>query len=226
MPSFNACLTSALLLLLSRRSLAFVPLHFDAASTTCLASTNRDIDMTSSRRNFLSNTIAATTAAVLSTTNTPVAWAAKDTMAEDKAKIVKGYERLNYLLDNWDKLTTFCGTERDPFSGKQVCEKTPLVVQEYMGYKSINDPLFKADKTLRRLEDLVPASKDSEYFDAVEKWAQVADEASGMAYTSSWAGPQNPNGGDDAIEYYLDRAKKQVVDAKDVLKTVITILEL
>ena len=47
-----------------------------------------------------------------------------------------------------------------------------------------------------------------------------------MAYTSSWAGPQNPNGGDDAIDYYLDRAKKQVQDARSVLAEVIDILEL
>jgi len=151
---------------------------------------------------------------------------AKDTLDEDKAKILKGYERLTYLLDNWDKLTTKCGVEKDPFSGEQVCEKNPLVVQEYIGYKSMNDPLFKADKTLRRLEDLVPAARDADYFDAVERWSTAVEEASGMAYTSSWAGPQNPNGGDDSIAYYLERAKKQVTDARDALATAISILQL
>jgi len=157
----------------------------------------------------------------------PLALAAADTTAEDKAKILKGYERLSYLLDNWDKLTTKCsGVEKDPFSGKPVCEKNPLVIQDYIGYKSMNDPLFKADKTLRRLEDLVPAAKDADYFDAIEKWSTAVEEASGMAYTSSWAGPQNPNGGDLAIDYYLERSKKQVTDARDALQSAISILEL
>ena len=151
---------------------------------------------------------------------------AKSTEAEDKAKIIEGYKRLSYLLDNWDKLTTFCGTQRDPYSGKQVCEKTPLVVQEYMGYKSTNDPLFKAEKTLRRLEECVPPARETEYLDAVEQWQTTADEASGMAYTSSWAGPQNPNGGDDAIDYYLDRSKNQVQDARATLAKVMNILDL
>ena len=152
---------------------------------------------------------------------------AKGTEAEDKAKILEGYKRLGYLLDNWDKLTTFCdGTKKDPFTNKIVCERTPLVVQEYMGYKSINDPLFKADKTLLRLEPLVPASKEVDFLECLEKWQATADEASGMAYTSSWAGPQNPNGGDDAIDYYLERAKKQVQDARATLGNVISILDL
>jgi hypothetical protein len=105
-------------------------------------------------------------------------------------------------------------------------KKSPLVVQDFMGYKSINDPLFKAEKTLRRLESLVPPEKETDFLEAVEQWQMTADEASGMAYTSSWAGPQNPNGGDDAIDYYLDRAKKQVVDARNVLARVIDILDL
>lgn len=177
----------------------------------------------STRRHFFGQQ--ALLAAGLLLTQQP-AFAKGNSDDEDKGKIVKGFERLTYLLDNWDKLTTKCGVERDPFSGAQVCEKTPLIVQDYMGYKSTNDPLFKAEKTMRRLEPLVPAAREVEYFDAVEKWVMVADEAAGMAYTSSWAGPQNPNGGDDAIAYYLERAKKQVVDARGVLVTVIDILDL
>lgn len=157
----------------------------------------------------------------------PEAALAKDTVEEDKVKIIKGYERLTYLLDNWDTLTIKCsGVEKDPFSGKPVCEKNPLVVQDYIGYKSMNDPLFKADKTLRRLEDLVPASRDADYFNAIEQWSQAVEEASGMAYTSSWAGPQNPNGGDDSIAYYLERSQKQVKDAQGALRIVMEILDL
>jgi hypothetical protein len=177
-----------------------------------------------SRHNFLMQSILIPSLAILSV---PVTALAKDTTeADDKAKILSGYQRLTYLLDNWDKETTFCGTKVDPYSGKQICEKSPLIVRDYMGYKSINDPLFKAEKTLRRLESLVPPNRETDFLDAVERWQMTADEASGMAYTSSWAGPQNPNGGDDAIDYYLDRAKKQVVDARNVLALVIDILDL
>ena len=46
------------------------------------------------------------------------------------------------------------------------------------------------------------------------------------AYTSSWAGPQNPNGGDESIEFFLTRAKNQVETARGILKDVIDILAL
>jgi hypothetical protein len=184
---------------------------------------SRSVPSDRSRREVLTNSLISAGTLLLS----PLLVSAKGTTeAEDKAKILLGYKRLTYLLENWDKETTFCGTQRDPYSGKQVCEKTPLVIQDYMGYKNINDPLFKADKTLRRLEEYVPPSRETDFLDALERWQVTADEAAGMAYTSSWAGPQNPNGGDDAIDYYLDRAKKQVKDARSILAQVIDILDL
>ena len=63
----------------------------------------------------------------------------------------------------------------------------------YLGYKDMKDPLFKAEKTMRRLEYLVPADRETEYIEAVEKFSEAADEASGMAYISSW-GEANPGG--------------------------------
>ena len=110
------------------------------ASTDALAS-----DCTTSRRNFVQQIVSSALVAELVA---PAAHAAaKSTEAEDKAKILEGYKRLGYLLDNWEKLTTNCdGTKKDPFTNKVVCARTPLVVQEYLGYRSINDPLFKADK--------------------------------------------------------------------------------
>jgi hypothetical protein len=191
------------------------------------------MDSVASRRHFGQKTLASFGTALLlvsTATSSPAfaaaAAAAKDMFAQDKDNIVKGYQRLNYLLDNWEKLTSFCGTDIDPFTGKRKCERTPTIVMDYMGYKSINDPLFKAEKTLRRLEELAPSDREVDYLEAVEKWNAAADEANTMAYTSSWAGPQNPNGGDDNIEYFLDRAKVQVISARNVLKDVIDILGL
>jgi len=160
----------------------------------------------------------------------PNAWEAvakTSEVDEDKNKLKTGYERLTYLLDNWDRLTTVCDNSKtDPFTGKTVCVQSPLVVSEYMGYKSMADPLFKADKTMKRLDKAgqVPEARSGEFFDAAETWQQTADEAQGMAYTSSWAGPEN-GGGDDNIASYLERAKKQVVDARKSLGTVVEILQ-
>lgn len=94
-----------------------------------------------------------------------------------------------------------------------------------MGYKATNDPLFKAEKTLRRLYPLVPMDKDVEFIDAVEAFAENADEASGMAFISSW-GEANPGGGKDRVELFIERAHKNVIVASNSLETVIKILDL
>lgn len=94
-----------------------------------------------------------------------------------------------------------------------------------MGYKATNDPLFKAEKTLRRLCPLVPMDKDVEFIDAVEAFAENADEASGMAFISSW-GEANPGGGKDRVELFIERAHKNVIVASNSLETVIKILDL
>eukprot|EP00965_Chrysotila_dentata_P192884 6175426-Pleurochrysis_carterae.AAC.4 len=47
--------------------------------------------------------------------------------------------------------------------------RDPLVVQSYMGYKSMNDPLFKADQIMIRAQPLV---KDADEF---EKYAAAID---------------------------------------------------
>ncbi|CAB9506647.1 expressed unknown protein [Seminavis robusta] len=143
----------------------------------------------------------------------------------DKQKLVAGYNRLNYLLDNWEKETTNCKTKTQYSSASNPCERTPLRVQIYLGYTSTEDPLFRADKTMRRLEVLVPAGSEVEYLDAMEKYNEKAEEGSGNAYTSSW-GEANPGGGKDRIEYFVERAKSNVVDARDALGVVVKILGL
>lgn len=153
------------------------------------------------------------------------AWSKASQEEIDKANIVKGYDRLNYLLDNWVKETTICGQSDNPYISEKGCERTPLKVMEYLGYKNINDPLFKADKTMRRLEALVPPDRETEYIDAVEKWSETADEASGMAFVSSW-GEANPGGGKDRVELFIERAKTNVMDARDSLQVVVEILGL
>ena len=95
---------------------------------------------------------------------------------------------------------------------------------EYLGYKNTKDPLFKADKTMLRLQSLVPGDRASDYIEAMEKWSEAADESYGMAYVSSW-GEANPGGGKDRVELFINRSKNNVVTARDTLATVIDILE-
>eukprot|EP00977_Amphora_coffeiformis_P006554 scaffold1404_cov166-Amphora_coffeaeformis.AAC.21 len=161
----------------------------------------------------------------ISTASMPSPSLAKETAQDldDVGKLKKGYERLNYLLDNWEKLTTVCGKTDNPYQGTNGCERSPLLVMDYMGYKSMNDPLFKADKTMKRLSAKVPSEDSVDYLEAMEKWGEAAEEASGMAYISSW-GEANPGGGKDRVEYWIERSRKNVTDARDSLETALRIL--
>jgi len=178
----------------------------------------------SSRRGFIGTAFGlsvSTTGAILSFT--PPAFASSNQEEVDKENVVKGYKRLQYLLDNWEKETTVCGMGGDKL--ERTCDRTPMKVMEYMGYKSTTDPLYKAGKTLRRLYDIAPAKRDGEFIEAVEAFDENADEASGMAFISSW-GESNPGGGRDRVELFIERARKNVMASRNSLKTVIDILEL
>jgi len=142
----------------------------------------------------------------------------------DKDNIIKGYKRLSYLLDNWDKETMICNKKNDSIIWDE-CDRSPEKVMEYLGYKSMNDPLFKADKTIKRLQSLVPEEADDEYQEAYLKWMEKAEEGKDMAYVSSW-GEANPGGGLDVKAAYIERSKKDVEEARESLATVIRILGL
>lgn len=89
----------------------------------------------------------------------------------------------------------------------------------------MNDPLFNADKAMLRLKGYVPADKETDYYEAVEKFAENAEEASSMAFVSSW-GEANPGGGKDRVIVFIERSKKNVIASRDSLKTVIDLLNL
>ena len=83
-------------------------------------------------------------ASVLSSTPfTPPAFAATPTPTE-LSRIAEGLARIDYLLDNWDKLTTVCKGTPDELESKQTvkivdglggtrCTKSPLIVQKFIG---------------------------------------------------------------------------------------------
>jgi len=92
----------------------------------------------------------------------------------------------------------------------------------------MEDPLFRADKTMIRLQALVPADNvegANEFQDAIETWMEKAEEGNGMAFISSW-GEANPGGGRDRVELFIERSRKDVEEARASLSTVIRILGL
>ena len=72
---------------------------------------------------------------------------------------------------------------------------------EYLGFKSTNDPLFKAETTMMRLKDLA-GDREVEFYEAVDAFSQNAEEANSMAFVSSW-GEANPGGGKDRVRCKL-----------------------
>ena len=96
---------------------------------------------------------------------------------------------------------------------------------EYLGFKSTNDPLFKGEVTMMRLKDFVPSDKEVDFYEAIDAFAQNAEEANSMAFVSSW-GESNPGGGKDRVRLFIERSKNNVIVSRDSLKTVMDILDL
>ena len=157
--------------------------------------------------------------------------------SQELEKLQKGHARVQYLLKNWDSITRICGTsimsdtERKQVvrteggGGTDLCSRNPLRVQDYMGYKSTNDPLFRADKLLVRAGPLVDPDDFENYLDAVEQYKEKSDQTALLAYTSSW-GEANPNGGKEVVEDYLDQTKRQVEESERLLRSCLKYLKL
>eukprot|EP00547_Thalassionema_nitzschioides_P018706 CAMPEP_0194254698 /NCGR_PEP_ID=MMETSP0158-20130606/32738_1 /TAXON_ID=33649 /ORGANISM="Thalassionema nitzschioides, Strain L26-B" /LENGTH=220 /DNA_ID=CAMNT_0038992827 /DNA_START=153 /DNA_END=811 /DNA_ORIENTATION=- len=152
---------------------------------------------------------------------------------EEIKRLQIGHARISYLLKNWDKITTFCGKDaetatknkqvvktEDGGGGGNSCEKTPLVIQEYLGFKSVNDPLFKADKLMVRAAPL--ADDPVDFLESVERYREKSDMVSLMAYTSSWTGANQGFG----VEDTLDQTKTDVIITEKILREILGMLNL
>jgi|EP00970_Alexandrium_tamarense_P005626 hypothetical protein len=111
--------------------------------------------------------------------------------------------------------------------GGGFCDKSPLIVQEYLGYKSTEDPLFHVDKLMLKAAPLVDESvmDVEDYVDLVERYREKADYTSLMAYTSSW-GEANPNGGKEVVDDYLEKTRGEVKETEQLLRKVLGALKL
>ena len=145
---------------------------------------------------------------------------------EELKRLTLGYMRLQYLLSNWEAETTVCIKGCKGKYESCGCTRDPLVVQAYMGYKSMDDPLFRAGDLMLRASSLIGSDADFErYTAAMEKWNNKADSGNVMAYVSSW-GEANPGGGQDEILRYLNKSKKEVEESASILKTILDCLKL
>lgn len=199
----------------------------------------RDAKGAISRRRWLQHQQQVASVAILVTTvataSTPALAAAPPT-PQDLARLQRGHARVQYLLQNWDAETQVCGkiimsdAERKQIirtegSGSAGCEKTPLNVQAFLGYKSTEDPLYRVDKLMVKAAPLVDPDDFEAYLETAEKYKDKADNSAMMAYTSSW-GEANPNGGKEVIDEYLERTKEDVQESELYLRKILGYLKL
>lgn len=249
MPAATKHFLGALLLVASSGQVsAFQPGHSRGPKPSLSLSKNRDqfddnpslgssIESSpQSRRDAIGKTfsiaIAGTTAVAMGM-GEPANAASSVPTAAELERLRKGHARVQYLLQNWEDITEVCKNNSDQATkqvvrtdGGDKCEKTPLNVQIYMGYKSTEDPLYKADKLMVRAAPLIKDDFDqADYLEAVENYKEKADNTAMMAYTSSW-GEANPNGGKDVIDDYLEKTRLDVVSSEKSLRQILKYLGL
>merc|ERR1719232_232460 len=224
---------------LSKTSNVFLLLGclFKHVGSWSLSSNRRNKNENLSRSDFFQKWTEVTfTSGIITATLSKPALAASIPSAKELERLQLGHARVRYLLSNWDQETEICGklimsdlerkqVVRTEGGGGGICEKTPLKVQDYLGYKSTEDPLFKADKLMVRAAPLVDPDDFDAYLDLVEKYREKADNGAMMAYTSSW-GEANPNGGKDVVEAYLIDTKAEVEKTEQLLRSILTYLKL
>lgn len=191
-------------------------------------------------RRDLFRRVGAAVVAATTTTLVPPALAAASLLpsADELARLQKGHARVRYLLDNWDDITKVCGkTSMSDVERRQVlrtnggggtdaCIRTPLVVQDFLGYKSTADPLFKVDKLMLRAAPMLAGDAQENFLDVVEQYRENADQTAVLAYTSSWAGEENPNGSAENIENYLEQTRGFAVKTEQLLRQSLQYLDL
>lgn len=135
-------------------------------------------------------------------------------------RIRVGYRQINYLLDHFEQETTVC---RD--NGGE-CKRDADAIRRALGLRTINDPLFQIDKVFAKVKDMdLDPDKLDAFFDAAENWNSAMNMSNSMAFISQF-GEYNPGGGKDEVLKYLNESQKQVVLARDALKTIMDCLDI
>ena len=139
-------------------------------------------DETSSRRVMLGKTTASFVSVASILSGNPIAAVAKAPPTPDElARIKTGYERMTYLLDNFDQETTVCRE-----NGGE-CKRDADPVRRYMGLRSTTDPLFQIEKVFDKVKYMdIDPDKLEPFFEATEEWNTAVNMSNSMAFISQF----------------------------------------
>lgn len=140
---------------------------------------------------------------------------------EEITRIQTGWEQINYLLNHFEEETTVCRE-----NGGE-CKRDANAIRKVLGLRSTTDPLFQIDKVFAKFKLLPMEDYDQldALYDAAENWNSSISMSNSMAFISQF-GEYNPGGGKDEVLKYLLEAQKQVVLARDALKTIMVTLDI
>jgi len=214
-----SCLASVSTILHSAE--AFVPCSKTASFSSLPMAQQYDAD-TSRREVFTktATTFVSIAVAALGVNPDAAIAATKAPSPEELQRIKTGYDRMTYLLDNWEKETTTCK------SNGGECKRDAEPVRRYMGLRSTTDPLFQIEKVFAKVKYMELDTDNLEpFFEAAEDWNAAVTMSNSMAFISQF-GEYNPGGGKDEVLKYLDETQKQVILARTALEKVIKTLSL
>ena len=172
-----------------------------------------------SRRNLFKSAAGFSLATISTLSNPGLAFAKGPPTPDELARIRIGYEKLGYLLENFDQETTVCRE-----NGGE-CKRDADPVRKYLGLRSTTDPLFQIEKVFDKVKfmDIDPDQLET-FFEATEEWNTAMNMSNSMAFISQFA-EYNPGGGKDEVLKYLEEAKKQVITARSSLEKILSVID-
>jgi len=155
-------------------------------SSTCLSA--------ESRRSLFQSATTFTLATIATVASPNMASAAQTPPTKAELNRIKiGYEKLGYLLDNFDAETTICRE-----NGGE-CKRDAEPVRKYLGLRSTTDPLFQIEKVFEKVKYMdIDEDQIEPFFEATEEWNTAQNMSNSMAFISQFA-EYNPGGGKDEV---------------------------
>lgn len=100
---------------------------------------------------------------------------------EELDRLRKGYDQIQYLLDNFEQETTVCKE-----NGGE-CKRDADAIRRALGLRSTTDPLFQIEKVFTKVKnmDIDPDQLDA-FFEATEDWNSAMNMSNSMAFISQF----------------------------------------
>jgi len=151
----------------------------------------------------------------------PDAWSAGSPPSKEELERIKqGYRAINKFLENFEASTTTCRE-----NGGE-CKRDAEPIRRVLGLRSTQDPLFQIEKVFEKVKNMdLDIDKMEDFFTATEDWNSAMNMSNSMAFISQF-GEYNPGGGKDEVLKYLIESKKQVILARNALKTILDCLDI